>query len=64
MCHDDSSWNEEGVMRGGKKAVVSTRGDVRGTESTAIAMSSTVRATERAISQPVEVRNSTEGLEQ
>lgn len=55
---------KRGSCGGGKKAVVSTRGDVRGTESAAIAISSTVRATERAISQPVEVRNSTEGLEQ
>lgn len=63
MCHDDSSWNEEGVMRG-EKGSGQHSGDVRGTESAAIAISSTVRATERAISQPVEVRNSTEGLEQ
>lgn len=53
-----------GGHAGGEKGSGQHSGDVRGTESAAIAIGSTVRATERAISQPVEVRNSTEGLEQ
>lgn len=39
-------------------------GDVRRTGNRAVAISSTVRGTERAISQQAEVRNSTEGMEQ
>lgn len=38
-------------------------GDVRGTESGTVALSSSWKATEGAISQPAEVRTSTEGLE-